>query len=76
MLLDGSHGEVYSMAAVLISCPETGGLVPTGANARNLEDLDAENLLIDCPDCGLDHPWTNVDAVLSAYTDLGVRQPA
>jgi hypothetical protein len=64
------------MAAVLISCPETGGLVPTGANVRDLDDLDTENLLIDCPDCGLDHRWTNIDAVLSAYTEFGERQPA
>lgn len=50
--------------------------VPTGANVHDLQDLDAENLLIDCPDCGLDHPWTNLDAVLSAYTEIGERQPA
>ena len=50
--------------------------VPTGANVHDLQDLDAENLLIDCPDCGLVLAWTNVDAVLSAYTVIGERQPA
>jgi hypothetical protein len=76
MVLHGSHGGIYSMAAVLIACPESGGLVPTGVNVRDLDELDAENVLIDCPDCGLDHPWTKFDAVLPAYTDVGVRQPA
>ena len=76
MVLDRSHGDIYSMAAVLISCPETGGLVPTGVNVRDLDELNAENVLIDCPDCGLDHPWTSVDAVLPSYTAVGLRQPA
>ena len=55
------------MAAVLISCPRTGALVPTGANVQHIEELDAANLLIDCPDCGADHEWTPVEAVLSVY---------
>jgi hypothetical protein len=68
VVLDGSHGGIYSMAAVLISCPRTGALVPTGANVEEIEELEPTNLLIDCPDCGADHEWTPVEAVLSVYT--------
>ena len=56
------------MAAVLIACPHTGSLVPTGANALSLDELQADNLLAACPDCGRDHDWTPRDAVLSTYT--------
>ena len=55
------------MAAVLISCPATDALVPTGMNVSNLDDLEPTNLLLDCPDCGRDHEWTPIEAVLSAY---------
>jgi hypothetical protein len=55
------------MAAVLISCPRTGALVPTGANVEDIEELEPTNLLIDCPDCGADHEWSPVEAVLSVY---------
>ena len=57
------------MPHVLIDCPISGALVPTGADADDAEDLDRlpdENLLIDCPDCGRDHEWTPAEAVLSA----------
>ena len=56
------------MPPVLIACPVTEGLVPTGAHADDLEDLDHlpdKNLLIDCPDCGSDHEWTRDDAVVA-----------
>jgi hypothetical protein len=67
VLLDGSHGGIYSMAPVLIACPATDALVPTGTNASTLADLEPTNLLLDCPDCGRDHEWPPLDAVLSAY---------
>jgi hypothetical protein len=67
LLLDGSHGGIYSMAAVLISCPATDALVPTGMNVSSLDELKPTNLLLDCPDCGRDHEWTPREAVLSAY---------
>ena len=57
------------MPPVLIACPITNDLVPTGAQAANPKDLDhlpAENLLIACPDCGRDHEWTREDAVVAA----------
>lgn len=54
------------MPPVLISCPITGDLVPTGVNATNLEELgDDKLLLIARPECGRDHDWTRADAVLA-----------
>lgn len=55
------------MAAVLIACPDTGGLVPTGADVLGLEDLEVDNHLVDCPECGNDHAWLARDAVLSSF---------
>jgi len=55
------------MAAVLISCPRTNALVPTGAHVEDIGELQPLNLLIDCPDCGADHEWSPVEAVLSVY---------
>lgn len=67
MVLDRSHDGVYSTAAVLIACPATDALVPTGMNVSSLDNLEPINLLLDCPDCGRDHEWTPMEAVLSAY---------
>ena len=61
------------MAAVMIACPQTGSLVPTGANALSLDDLAADNLLAACPECGRDHDWTPRDAVLSTYATEATR---
>ena len=55
------------MPQVLIPCPVTGDLVPTGVQVTTLEDVEPEgNLLIACPECGRDHEWTRKDAVLAA----------
>lgn len=55
------------MPPVLIPCPTTGELVPTGANVPRLDELgDDTLLLIACPECGRDHEWTRSDAVLAA----------
>ena len=64
------------MAAVLISCPRTDGLVATGADVVALEDLETENVLSSCPECGSDHVWTPTDAVLSAFaTERAAASP-
>ena len=57
------------MPPILIACPATGELVPTGARATDAEDLEylpEKNLLIACPGCGRDHEWTRQDAVVAA----------
>jgi hypothetical protein len=57
------------MLPILISCPDSGALVPTGAHADrpddSLDDLPEENLLSGCPDCGSDHRWTRADAIVA-----------
>jgi hypothetical protein len=58
--------EDYSAVAVLIECPEAGTLVPTGIHVETHHDLESTNLLLDCPDCGQDHPWEPADAVLAS----------
>ena len=55
------------MPQVLISCPITGELIPTGVHVVSLEDVERQgNLLIACPECGRDHEWKREDAVLAA----------
>ena len=64
------------MPPVLISCPTTGDLVPTGVNAISLEELaDDKSLLIACPECGRDHEWTRGDAVLAPGSDPESARP-
>lgn len=56
------------MPAVLIMCPITESLVPTGLHVRDWRDLDElpdENWLGACSECGRDHDWMPRDAVLS-----------
>ena len=54
------------MPQVLISCPITRELIPTGVHVVSLEDVERqENLLIACPECGRDHEWKREDAVLA-----------
>lgn len=55
------------MPQVLISCPTTGDLVPTGIHLESLEELNEqpEHLLVACPICGRDHEWMASEAVLA-----------
>ena len=54
------------MAPVLISCPVTDPLVPTGIEAESEDELDTEgHVLQGCPDCGGDHEWDSSDAALA-----------
>ena len=46
------------MRQVMIRCPFTQDLVPTGLEASSLETIEQrEYLLIDCLECGQDHLW-------------------
>ncbi len=54
------------MSPVLIECPSSHELVPTGLVAQDLDELEDENILWDCAACHGDHPWTPADAVLSS----------
>ena len=57
--------EEYAAAVVLIECPVTHALVPTGTMAERAEQLPLISLLIDCPDCAQDHLWRAADGVLA-----------
>jgi hypothetical protein len=58
------------MTAVMIRCPITEELVPTGLDI-SFEEYEAEpepepeptRLLVDCPACGEDHEWAKGDAL-------------
>jgi hypothetical protein len=56
--------DVYAAAAVMIECPLSRSLVPAGVHVLSVDELSMTNLLLDCPDCGQDHPWGPADAVL------------
>jgi hypothetical protein len=42
-------------STVLIICPTSGDLTPTGMVAKDLTELPALNLLVSCDQCGRDH---------------------
>jgi len=54
---------------VLIVCPQTGDLVPTGVTATVLDDLPPVNVLIDCRDCGQDHEWLRDEVVITVVSE-------
>jgi hypothetical protein len=54
---------------VLIACPMSGELVPTGVFAGALDELPAFNLLVACDRCGEDHDWTRDEAVITAISE-------
>ena len=54
------------MRPVLVTCPQTGDLVPTGVDTDDIATLDDRAyLLIDCLGCGRDHVWLPTDATIS-----------
>lgn len=53
------------MAQVVIQCPVTEGLIPTGMNVVATDEIRPHgNLVIACSDCGRDHEWGRRDAVV------------
>jgi len=63
------------MRQVMIRCPITGDLVPTGLEATSLEKLDrSEYLLIDCLECGQDHAWELSQATLAGPVAVSSSQ--
>ena len=54
------------MRQVMIRCPNTEELAPTGVEAPSPEKLDQPSyLLIDCLECGQDHSWEPSQATLA-----------
>ena len=62
---------VDTASIVLLRCPVTRELVPTGFWADSVDELEPDNELIDCPSCGNDHPWTPSSAIFSAGRRTG-----
>lgn len=57
------------MPPILIMCPFTEDLVPTGQHADSADELEALQgrfTMLACPECGRDHVWTATEAVLAS----------
>jgi hypothetical protein len=52
--------------AVLIACPDTFDLVPTGVHVADVADLRGEYTLALCASCGAEHRWQPFAAVLAS----------
>ena len=50
---------------LLIRCPVTGVATDTGFELASLPSGQAEVWLVDCLECGQDHPWRVADAFLA-----------
>ena len=53
----------------MITCPQTGDLVPTGVTADVLDELPSVNVLNGCPACGGDHEWRRDEAVITVISE-------
>lgn len=50
---------------LMIHCPVTGNGADTGHELTSIPDVSpTRNLLVDCPECGQDHPWQVDDTFL------------
>ena len=56
-------------SVVLIVCPQTDDLVPTGVTADVLDELPPVNVLIGCQSCGDDHEWGRDEAVITVISE-------
>jgi hypothetical protein len=65
-----AKGKGYTVrSVVLITCPQTGELVPTGVTADVLDELPAVNVLNGCAECGGDHEWRRDEAVITVISE-------
>jgi len=63
------------MRQVMIRCPNTEDLVPTGLEVTSLQKLDEPRyLLIDCLECGQDHSWESSQATLAGPVQVSSSQ--
>lgn len=53
------------MQIVLIACPETNELVPTGIRVSDRENIEPTNVMSACPSCGNEHEWVPTEAVVT-----------
>ena len=53
------------MPYVLIACPVTGDLVPSGLKISSLDELDDQpQSLTECLACGVNHVWEKSEATI------------
>jgi len=56
------------LTQVLISCPNSGELVPTGEYALAIEDLTPSPYVLGrCPGCDGSHDWSRENAILRLH---------
>jgi hypothetical protein len=58
----GPHWSI--LHRLLIICPVTGRPADTGRELSATPTLGSGQLLVDCLECGQDHPWTIEDTFL------------
>ena len=58
----GPHSSI--LHRLLITCPVTGRPADTGYELSAAPTLGSGQLLVDCQECGQDHPWTIEDTFL------------
>jgi hypothetical protein len=56
-------------SVVLINCPQTDDLVPTGVTADVLDNLPEVNVLNGCQACGGDHEWRRDEAIVTVISE-------
>ena len=62
---DQARGSVL-LRRLLIRCPQTGLPADTGFELTEIPALGTQQqLLVDCLECGQDHPWQLEDAFLT-----------
>jgi hypothetical protein len=54
------------MPRIMIKCPTTGKLIPTGmaADQNSFDSSTFTNNSVQCPECGRMHTWSKQDAQL------------
>ena len=65
-VMPGEDRASVLLRRLMIRCPETGLPADTGFELSEIPALAAQpQILVDCLECGQDHPWQLEDAFLS-----------
>jgi hypothetical protein len=65
------------MPLVLIACPETWSLVPSGLTAASVDELDdTPQFLVGCLACGGNHVWEKWEATVSPDATVPISKEA
>lgn len=59
-------GTLATVLQVLIACPTTGDLVPSGLKVASVDELDDNpQFLVGCLACGANHVWAKWEATVT-----------